>query len=482
MQPFNIQVNEPASPEQKDDNEETLDMDTIAGLTSFAVKTFANANSGQDAPPKKVGLSFRQAVTAMVINCVGAGVVLLPKVMADVGMLTAPLLCVICASACLECGIMICTGCKIAEQMHSAPVCSYEALATIVGGPFWKKVLVVTKNFAFMGFLIAYMQFTVDNLASLIPLEGVWKLMLIRFAVVFPVFTGLAMVTNLNQLARFSSVGIAAVIVECMCIMVGGVWLMPSLADCPLRGRFAAAAPPGASLPQCPHYSLMPDGPPADWPGRLGVCTAIFLFSFAVLATVPSMRSQLADPSQMHSVLSVSFRIIGAIYCAVMLLGYLALGSGTPDNIITYMAAASPRLGVVASVAMIVNILVSTPLLTFCVISVFEASGHRSVHKSLTLPNQAARCMFILVLNVVGCLLPYVLEVIGLVSSVFSCGNNIFFPCLFHVLSRRTINVSPAYPRWRRVKYSGTLVIGMCVLIFGVQGSLQKLIAKLKSE
>merc|ERR1719247_3599129 len=107
------------------------------------------------------------------------------------------------------------------------------------------------------------------------------------------------MIKDLNQLARFTSLGMAALIIECACIMVGGVVIMQK----------------GSS-----EYTLGPQVQQDELPGAVGKYLALFLFSFAILATVPTVRSQLQEPSQMQSVLSTSFMILIVINCTVMTL------------------------------------------------------------------------------------------------------------------------------------------------------------------
>merc|ERR1711871_1258918 len=72
-------------------------------LQEFALASFAQGGlaSVQPTVARPQGLTFNEAVVTMIINCVGAGVVLFPKIMSDVGMLIAPLLCAVCALTCL---------------------------------------------------------------------------------------------------------------------------------------------------------------------------------------------------------------------------------------------------------------------------------------------------------------------------------------------------------------------------------------------
>merc|ERR1712217_583608 len=114
--------------------------------------------------------------------------------------------------------------------------------------------------------------------------------------------------------------------------------LTPPPKDCPL---FPMTPDPTTPYP-CPTYKLVPSGPVLGWASEIGVVLSVFLFTFAMLATVPAVRKDLADPSQMHGVLSWSFGIIVLISCSVMLAGYLAYGVESPDNVIVSMTVDFP--------------------------------------------------------------------------------------------------------------------------------------------
>merc|ERR1712032_117739 len=317
---------------------------------------------------------------------------------------------------------------------------------------FGKPILMVTKNFAFLGFLIAYMQLIVDSILAFLPEENKeqWTER-VRFCIVLPIFCFLAMIRDLKQLSRFSNVGIVAVIIECGSIMIGGVFLMQTNNH---------------------EYSLLPTVANSELPGAMGSYIAIFLFSFAILGTVPSVRSQLETPSQMHAVLSNSFMILVVINCTVMTLGYVGFGKETPENAIVGIAEKYPAMGKAASCAVIVNVLLSSPLFIFCVISVVEASGSGAIQTPMTLPNICFRISLICVLCLIGAQLPYVGEVIGLVASVFAVCNNIFFPAIFHFFARKRSGTTAQHLLWRKIKYNGASLVGVCVLIFGFKGSL----------
>lgn len=439
-------------------------------------------------------ITFGQAVMTMILNCVGSGILFFPKVMADTGMVAAPLLCIICAAVCLECGTLIARSCGMAETKTGIAVTSYEDLASFVGGVSMQRVVSVTKNFAMLGFIIVYFGLVSDSIAKFFPQAAHDKpMMLIRFAIVLPVFTLLAMLKNLKQLARFAVLGIVAMVIECFGLVGGSLLIGGSAENCQdaLRKndcRWFSTAPPNDTV--------------MDSLGPMGKAMSIFLFSYAILATIPSVRSQLKDSSQMPKVLSTSFSFCALLNICIMFIGYFAFGGNAPDNQNDGLSLQYPGIAIVVAVAIIVNLLLSTPLYSYCLVSAFEATGDDALRTPLTPPNMVFRACLILALATANHFLPYAMEVIGLVSSVFACANNILFPVLFFYLARRLVNeeqkdqqddieqkLEPHMTEKDVNKsflpillHGIVLVVGCCVLVFGVQGSLKTLLVKIAED
>lgn len=431
-------------------------------------------DAGEEPHPE--GLTFNEAVTTLIINCIGAGCVLFPAIIADMGLIFGPALCIACAFTLQIAGGMVCSACAIAEELQGQKICTFEALASF-SAPSLKIALVITKNFAMLGRIITYMQLVVDSIASFLPGdEPLCKpVVLIRFGIVFPIFSFLAMITNLKQLARVATLGVLGAATLCGCIAVGGVAVMMK------------------KVPDWPTYSLEPrpsiDGDVSvshllDTLGKLGKYLAVFLFTFAIIATVPSVRSQMAYPAQMDRALSRTYTYIVIINCIVMFGGYLGFGATAPENIISGEAGIAqeiPSIGVVATISLVVKIIVGTPLFTFVVIAAIEASGDGAWRTPMTLSNITSRIMLMLILNVIGMSLPYLMEGISLSSSVFACFNNILYPVVFHLLVSKKL-AHTQQGRLLKVKYIIVTFMGVCLLVFGFRGSLTSVKEKIRKS
>merc|ERR1712194_281544 len=100
----------------------------------------------------------------------------------------------------------------------------------------------------------------------------------------------------------------------------------------------------------------------------------------------------------------------------------------------------------------------------------------------LAAPNIALRASLILLIVAISAKLPFVKQVIGLISASFGCVNAFVYPLMLHYSLRR---VRPG------MLASGPLIVcahllvvgvGAVAIIFGVMGSLDKLISKIAEE
>jgi len=342
-------------------------------------------------------------------------------------------------------------------------------------------MLVVTKNFAMLGFLIVFLQVVVESIESLMADDNGQlglSTMHLRFGLVFPIFAMLSMAVDLKQVAKIADFGAVAVVTVCGGIMFGSFM------------RFLDTT--GQSSEEhhytSPVYDFNPQGPMSQWPTMAAKAMAFFLFTFAILSTLPTLRSQLEDPTVMPSVLNWSFTYICGVYIAVMGLGYLGFGRDAAENVIigfsngtaTSREPVYPMTSSVVAGAMVVSILLSAPLFTLCIMSVFEASGNTQLHTPLSRPNIIFRVSLVFVLALASHNVPFVIEVVGIVSSIFGVCNNVFFPvCLFHKAKQY---MPHPVSGTKTAQHVGIVAIGCCVLVFGLTGSIAKLQEKLAAQ
>ena len=110
---------------------------------------------------------------------------------------------------------------------------------------------------------------------------------------------------------------------------------------------------------------------PTD-PSKIPAALSTFVFSFAILGTVPSVRSQMQQPKDLPSALGKSFVITAIAYLFVMSIGYYGFGETVSANVSKDLPGV---WGITCSVAILINILLSAPIFMICVFSTIETLG-----------------------------------------------------------------------------------------------------------
>eukprot|EP00913_Durusdinium_trenchii_P012654 g11882.t1 len=198
---------------------------SVSAAVAMNDETFAKAlqaeaeEFGEESAAK---ITSFEAIANFVIGCIGAGIVVFPKVMALNGYGLALLLILLSA---VETGRLMLAACEMAEACTGArpgSMSNYEDLAGAAFGSTGKTVLAITKNSYALGALFVYTVLLVEGVCSLLefmkPNEDV-----VRWAVVTPCVLALSMITNLKQLARVAPLGTFAVFAQCAAICVGSV-------------------------------------------------------------------------------------------------------------------------------------------------------------------------------------------------------------------------------------------------------------------
>lgn len=372
------------------------------------------------------GLTYWEAASSLVITMVGAGVNVLPSCAATMGYLPAPLLMILTGLLVTECGMLLCWACSMAElssQSREGSLATYEALAKITSGPRCEHLLRISKDSVLLMACAIYVNLETQCAGSFYntlfsqntkkPLIG-W--------IIMPLFVVLAWLKDLKQISRLSLLGVLGVVAQCGAAVVGSFFDIWTSWDC-------------SSVEACANHSA---GPPGDSILKsLGGGVATFFFGLAVLSTIPSVRSQMAEPQLMPSVLRISMLIVIGIYLLVMCSGYAAYGDSIPEsNVILAVSKNNPRLGMLASVGLTVNSLLTVPIIYFIVVSGFEATGNDEIRTPMSLPNLICRAAgMVLLVSIAWATGDDMLIVIGLFSSLFIVFNNVFLPIWIFLLA-----------------------------------------------
>lgn len=422
------------------------------------------------------GLSLNEAVANFAICAVGAGVVVFPKVMKDNGIWGALLLIVVSAFVCFESGRVIIECCAMAE-MHKGlargSLTTYEAVAEAAFGRAGTTALAVTKNCYLLGALLAYTVFLsagVEEWTSFIPMgSDATRSHIVRWFIVTPLFMRLAMFPDLKQLVSLAPIGSAAVFTQAVAICIGSM----------LQALWPVSE---TRTYNAPELSL----------NTIGSTVAIFVFGFDAIVNLPAMRGQMRDHDELPSVLSKGMAIVAMISATIMGVGYAGFGNEVEDNVIgslgTVMTksefSTSSALGSVASLSILVNLLISVPIIFFGFTSFVEstkASEGDALRTPMTPQNIMFRLTVMFCLVLVGSAIPFAKQLIGLVSAIFGSFNSILFPLAFFYNLRHKVPadaLQPLHPA-RKVFHAAVFLLGNTALVFGSIGGADELSRKL---
>lgn len=401
---------------------------------------------------EREGITRKEAWSNMVLALIGVMVCLLPNIMSKSGYLLAPLLLLLASLVVIRMGKLICEACELVEETRgSAPgsVKSNEDLAKAVG---MYKILLVSKNTVILATVLVAEKFLIDALSGLLPKPMKLSKSVLRWFFIFPAVCLMALLKDLTQLSKYAWVGLVGMTVQ-LFGLVGGCLL-------------------GCFTERDRSYSMLPpEG--STIPGMAGITLSAFIFAFAILATVPSVRAQMQKPQEMPQALrdAIGFTVI--LYEVIMLWGYFAYGEDVSENFTQDIAAAFPVFGMLPSLGLLANVAITAPLFFYCFFSVIEATGTDAIRTQGTRPNTVARVSLVLVLTLFGWIIPGILSLIGVFSSVFCVCNNLFFPIFFyHRLRRQTEHPVSALDLGLNV---ATAFLGVLVFVYGLQGSLETL-------
>lgn len=391
----------------------------------------------------------------MVLALIGVMVCTLPKIMSKCGYFLCPPLLLLSSVVVILMGNLICQACELVEETKNlAPgsVKSYEDLAKAVG---MYKILLVSKNTVIMTTILLAEKFLIDALGGMLPkpkeLEKHAFFSRLRWFCIFPAVCLMALLKDLTQLNKYAWVGLLGMGIE-LFGLVGGCLL-------------------GCFVKRERSYSMLP--PEGSIAGMVGITLSAFIFAFAILATVPSVRSQMQKPEEMPLALRDAVGFTMLLYEIIMIWGYCAYGEGVSENFIEDISSAFPVFGMFPSLGLFANVAITAPFFFYCFFSVIEATGTDALRTSGSLPNTVARVSLVLLLTLLGELLPEILSVIGVFSSIFCVWNNIFFPILFYHQLRRQRGYAESAIIW--VLNMLIALLGVLVFVYGLQGSLETL-------
>jgi len=189
---------------------------------------------------------------------------------------------------------------------------------------------------------------------------------------------------------------------------------------------------------------------------------SVFTFAFGATAVFPNIYQHMAEPHLWSRSVNVGYLLVTTIVLPLAVFAYIAYGNYL-SNVSTILEALSAKNGTYGSVVskfcslvMVFHILAAFPLLINPVFRFFELSllsGTDGSEPSFVF-RSLSRSVLLAVLILLGIVVPYFLEVMGLISSISLTISGYILPCLFYFVVCR-----PSTPH---------RVLCVLIIVFGI--------------
>ncbi|KAJ9452234.1 Vacuolar amino acid transporter 3 [Diplonema papillatum] len=349
--------------------------------------------------------SNSQAFFTMLKAIIGSGILFLPRAFADGGIVFATISQVLIAGSTGFCVMQI-------IEARGDSTKSYADLGHEAFGWFGKRSVQVCLVTFQLGLIVSYFIFVSDTLlqvAQKISACAPWSVQLQPATLIFAhavIQLPLALVRNLRSLSVLATLGY-------WCVAVGIFFLLLVFA----RTLYATGAK------QVPLFE----------PSSAALFIGTSVLSFEGVAVMIPIKESMANPQDFRPVFINATIVVCFLYTIVGLLGTLAYGTKTQQNILLNMGEGS-SIDLVVSVLYSIAIVFSLPLQAFPAYRVLERgfpSGKNNPSAKWTKNVLRTSILFTLaVLAVVG--LPYLHYIVPVLGGVAGIPIGFIAPCAIH--------------------------------------------------
>lgn len=443
------------------------------------------------------GLSIQSAIFLMVTAIVGCGVVALPSLMKLGGWVVPAIMAAVTSLAFMEIGTVLhsaisrCENPRVSSKEDVAIGC-FEDFGRAAFGQSGALCVRAVTTTGFVGTLVVYTILISQNVYSF--LNGAVSRM-VTLAIVTPLLLSLAMLKDLQAMAKIMPIGVFASMTSCVLICVKAALDARLWRDRPAEERIAL-------------HSLWPEELDS-----LGTIIAVLFAAYSVMGTVPSIRGQMQDPHAFPTAFRTAIAVVFVVYMAVMTIGYYGYGNYVQDNVVSSMmhphlaiiqldgtedhkhskqkhAAKSwmeellhNALGTLMAGLVSTYLLIGFALFFACVMGLLQNIRPTSV---VCVPNswqnRGLRIFLVLAVSGVGLMVPHFREVMAIMSSICCSCNNVFFPLIFaHKLeSELPENDETRTSCIRRIAHVFIFLIAVYCFCMGLHDSVLKLVKEMK--
>mmetsp|Transcript_7519 Transcript_7519/g.13548 ORF Transcript_7519/g.13548 Transcript_7519/m.13548 type:complete len:497 (-) Transcript_7519:68-1558(-) len=459
--------------------ESRMSMSRQSIRASLAASMHDTAAIMQTRPGKSVYLAVNEtaqetgnsttAATAvnLITVMVGAGVLSYPALYSKVGIPLGTLLLGFCAP-------LSCYVCELLGQtIHNCQLRTGRRIMKLddVGEACFGRpgalAIKVFLNVYFAAKIAIYMVLIGKNLNYLMPIFPYRAWVLLMTIYMFPV----AFMRDISLIEKVSVLGLFSVAVYFITILCGSGKMA-------LMGHSAGMK----------AFTTVPENPGV----MFSVLTAM-MFGFGPTDVLATVRRDMASPEELPKALRQSHFLVFAMYLTAGLFGYMGFGGTTVQGNISESMCdfpgcpstlPDPKLagrkwfwGLGLAFAVIVNLLVTIPILLYCLFSGIEAS-YPPDQPMGKVPNAIMRIGVVLFAMLVGLFVPFFLQTVQIMSAALVVPIVIFVPLIFAYRSDRLLGRRPSPVAL--LGYLGLCVIGVLSLCVGLTEAFADLFAEIE--
>lgn len=442
------------------------------------------SSSGEQAPAparrkdtKK--MSAKGLISNMVLSIIGSTTLGLAAQMKTGGWFLPPLMVCISAAIVAENTWLVCQTIDKMQAETGIAVTAYPDFALGAFGLWGKRLASVTSMFALVGMVCAFLVIESQNFSIVCPIQWPWfgctqcsrkwwALFLMPVTILY-VFG--------NPGALLKRTAFLGPVISLMTVVLAwtgaGSGIVTSLEVVPESCRASRIAMPEM------HQMLTPN----TWL-QLAQIGSYGFFSFAVIVTVPTLRSQMKDVKKTAPASIFAYFLTLLMFLPIMLLGYAAYGNLVPDNLIDGMRDDRPAgwwalnepwetgdltlTGMSLDVVVTINLLMTEAIYLPCAILAIESSFPGLFREGPAWPRTVMRWGFIAFRFLVATEVNSFIAMSSLVSSLFCVCNNILLPILaFHHTKPKEVSST------RKLAHALMFVYGIFILALGTYSSAE---------
>jgi len=409
-------------------------------------------------------MTLLEAVSNLITCQVGAGILSIPRMVADCGWICGVGAALLAALVSLRASYTIARVMDVASEVHGSRLLNMGEAVGVCFGPQAKAAVVALICFFQLAGNGAYFVLIGQNLHFLADALAYRDGALIGALICMR----LAFLRDISVIARWSIIGVIAAACYVLAIVVGGMRAATTLS---LEERL---------------WDI--------WPahvGRLPTAFAIFLFAFSCCDVLPVLQRDMAAPNEIFLALRYSHATVASIYVLAGGVGYFGWGRHVGSNVLESMREFSDGQGAVAalelapqgekwfsgyllSAAVVSNLTVTIPVLFYTTFRSLESEF--VLLQTSTQVNSFVRVAGVLGSVAIAIWMPFFLEVVAVISTGLLVFILVFVP------------VAVAYALHRRDAMSvGSgevflVAVGFITFVIGLSHSLQDLAAAVQKS